>query len=152
MTRVVQVKVRDSLIGEEAPDQRFQLGSGRDIRIDDVVPCIVGPHAQQAATLLVRNYIDRIEGLCRGTPNEDRSAGRVRARDGLMPVVEEQHFFAHVSVLQTDAARRRIGSVDDTSFDGTASQLIVRRALQLDKLIGRQAGDAEVHKASLLVH
>jgi hypothetical protein len=69
----------------------------------------------------------------------------------LMPEGEEQHFFTHFGVLQTDAARRRIRSVDDTSFDATAPQLIVRRVLNLGKLVGGQAGDAVVHEISTSV-
>ena len=152
MPRVVHVQVRHPWIAEEAPDQRFQLGPGCDLRIDDVIPFVVGPHAQQAATLLVRDHVDRVEGLCRGAPDEDRSAGRVRARDGLMPVGEEQHFFARFGVLQTDAARRRIRSVDDTSFDATALQLIVRRVLKPGKLVSGQTGDAIVHETSMSIH
>jgi hypothetical protein len=68
-----------------------------------------------------------------------------------MPVGEEQHFFACFSVLQTDAARRRIGLVDDALFDATAPQLSVRRALQLGELVGGQASDAVVHETSMLV-
>ena len=148
MTRVVHVQVRHLWIGEEAPDQCLQLGPGCDLRIDDVIPLVVRPHAQQAATLLIRDHIDGIEALCRGAPNEDRPAGGVRARAGLMPEGEEQHFFTRFGVLQTDAARRRIGSVDDTSFDATTPQLIVRRVLKLGKLVGGQAGDAVVHETS----
>ena len=64
-----------------------------------------------------------------------------------MPEGEEQHFFADFGVLQADAARRRVGLVDDASLDATAPQLILGRALQLGELVGGQAGDAVVHES-----
>jgi hypothetical protein len=66
-----------------------------------------------------------------------------------MPEGKEQHFLTHFSVLQADAARRRIGLVDDAPFDAAAPQLIVGRQLQLGKLASGQAGDSVVHETSV---
>ena len=141
----MRVQIGDGLVAEQSRDDAVKQTAIDEISINHVMSGIEGTQRDLPDAQRRRDLVDRIIGELGTFTHEDRVAGTIGVRRGLVGVVKQKQGLPDWRVTQLDAVREAWRGIGHAASYAMLCEDCVRLAVEMTEWRGIKAGDAKRH-------